>query len=166
MISKPLQDFVKLAAETKRITFGDVKRLRRAILPEGLIDRAEVEALLDLDATVSRSDAAWTEWLVASVVDYAVWGERPTGYVESEGASWLLGLLTRHGMSTKASRLIAREVAREAQAVDEAIEGISENEIAGEGVTEEIAVEIGVAKELPPVIAAVSLEAQPRQATA
>jgi hypothetical protein len=149
MISKPLQDFVKLAADTKRITFGDVKRLRRAILPEGLIERTEVEALLELDATVARCDAAWTEWLVASVVDYAVWGERPTGYVESEGASWLLGLLTRHGMSTKAARLIAREVAREAQAVDEAIEDIAGEGTGGEDPAEEIA-----AEDVPPVVAA------------
>jgi hypothetical protein len=161
MISKALQDFVKLAADTKRITFGDVKRLRRTVLPEGLIDRAEVEALLDLDAAVARCDAAWTEWLVASVVDYAVWGERPTGYVESEGASWLLGLLTRSGMSTKAARLIAREVAREAQAVDEAIEDIAQDE-AGEEDTVEDAVAVDV---IAPVIASAMAQADlPRAA--
>jgi hypothetical protein len=125
MAAATLQDFINLTTSTNRITFGDVKRLRRSVLPDGLIEREEVEALLALDASVKRSDPAWTEWLVASVVDYAVWGERPTGYVESEGATWLLGLLTRHGMATKAARLIAREVAREAQAVDEAIEDMA-----------------------------------------
>jgi hypothetical protein len=125
MITGTLQDFIRLTSESKRITFGDVKRLRRTVLPEGFIAREEVEALVALDAAVARADAAWTEWLVAAAVDYAVWGERPTGYVESEGAAWLLGLLTGHGMTTKAARLIAREVAREAQAVDEGIETLA-----------------------------------------
>jgi hypothetical protein len=162
MISKALQDFVTLAADTKRITFGDVKRLRRTIVPEGLIERAEVEALLELDATVARCDAAWTEWLVACVVDYAVWGERPTGYVESEGASWLLGLLTRHGMSTKAARLIAREVAREAQAVDEAIEDLAQDPAGENGASGKEAAAEGMAQ----VIAATEVEAEHSRAAA
>ena len=125
MNNASLQDFVKTTSATNRITFGDVKRLRRTILPEGLISREEVEQLLDLDATVGRRDQAWTDWLVSAVVDYAVWGERPTGYVEGEAAAWIVEALSRHGMATKAARLIAREIEREAEAVDETIEELA-----------------------------------------
>jgi hypothetical protein len=121
MSTSSLQDFITTTTATSRITFGDVRRLRRAILPEGLIARDEVEALLDLDATVARRDPSWTDWLVAAVVDFAVWGERPTGFVEGEAAAWLGGLLSRHGMATKAARRIAREIEREAEAIDQAL---------------------------------------------
>jgi hypothetical protein len=121
MSSPSLQNFATKAIETRRITFADVRRLQRDILPEGIASREEAEILIDVDGRVGRSDHAWIDWLVAAVVDFAVWGERPTGYVEGEAARWLMATLSARGTPTKAGRLIAREVAREAEAVDEAI---------------------------------------------
>src|SRR4051794_17562544 len=118
----------KTTCETRRrITFADVKRLRRDIAPDGILTREEAELLLELDASVAKADASWTDWLVASVVDFAVWGERPTGTVEGEAASWLTQALTQSGLRTKAARLIAREIAREAQSVDASLTALAED---------------------------------------
>ncbi len=127
MVNPSLQDFIKSVQATNRITFGDVRRLSRVVLPEGLVSREDVEPLVELDATIARRDPSWTDWLVSAVVDFAVWGERPTGYVEGEAAAWLIETLSRHGMATKAARLIVREIEREAEAVDDTITSLAES---------------------------------------
>jgi hypothetical protein len=150
-----LQDFINTVVASNRITFGDVRRLNRSILPDGPMEREEVEALLRLDATIARSDASWGDWLVQAVVDFAVWGERPTGTVEGEAARWLIEALSSHGPMTKAAKRIAREIEREAELADASIAALAdEAEASGEA---EIA---AVAQLEAPTID----EAQPRAA--
>jgi hypothetical protein len=128
MTASSLQEFVAKAAAKRRITFGDVRRLRRDILPDGLLNRTQTELLLNLDREIPRADGAWTDWLVAAVVDFAVWGERPTGSVEGDAARWLTEVLTRGERLTKAGRRIAREVRREAQTVGEPLASLAPDE--------------------------------------
>ncbi len=118
MTPTSLQDFVTKTAAKNRITFGDVRRLQRDVLPDGIASRREAELLIGLDGAVARADGAWTEWLVAAVTDFVVWGERPTGAVESEAGEWLTGCLAAAG-PTKAARRIARQIRREAHRVEE-----------------------------------------------
>jgi hypothetical protein len=129
MSTYTLQSFEAAATASNRITFGDVRRLQRKIIPEGISTRHDAELLIALDAKIGRADPAWTAWLVAAVVDYAVWGERPTGYVEGEAAAWLAGTLERSGATTKAARLIAREIAHEAERVDASIVALAEPDL-------------------------------------
>jgi hypothetical protein len=69
MINPSLQAFATRALNTGRISFGDVKRLQRDILPDGISSREEAELLLTLDRTVSRADRSFADWLVAMMVD-------------------------------------------------------------------------------------------------
>jgi hypothetical protein len=121
MSNEKLQEIVTKTIAKGRISFGDVRRLQRDILPDGVSSREEVELLIALDRAVPRADRAFAEWLVPAVVDFVVWGERPTGLVERGAADWLTGILGQGGTPTKAARLIAREVAREAERVDETV---------------------------------------------
>src|SRR4051812_33574484 len=85
-----------MAAEIKhrgRIGFGDVRRLERDILPDGVTCREEAEILIDLDRSAPRTDRAWNEWFVAVMVDYVVWSERPTAIVNENAAMWLSAAL-------------------------------------------------------------------------
>ena len=66
-----------------RIAAEDVQTLCRNVLPDGLTCRDEADMLIALDR-VATSDAAFGDYLVASVLDFAVWGERPTGYIDAE----------------------------------------------------------------------------------
>ena len=93
MINSSLQAFADQALKAGRISFGDVKRLQRDILPDGISSRAEAELLLTLDQTISRADRAFADWLVAMMVDFVVWGLRPTGTVDAETAAWLTPFL-------------------------------------------------------------------------
>jgi hypothetical protein len=96
-----------------RITFGDVKRLQRNILPDGIMSRDEVELLVGLDRLIARSDAAWADYLAAAVTEFVVWGERPTGTVDATTGRWLKDLLFAEEPTRTALR-IAREVEKEA----------------------------------------------------
>lgn len=117
MNTSKLQEFVTKTAAKNRITFGDVRRLQRDVLPDGVACRAEAELLIRLDGGIARSDAAWTDWLVTAIVDFVVWVERPTGAVEDEAALWLIGLLSERGSATRAGRRIVREIRCEAERV-------------------------------------------------
>jgi hypothetical protein len=120
MISQSLCTFVARMLRNKRITFRDVQSLQREILTHGLSNREEAEALIALDQAVTRADPAWAGYLVGIVVEFAVWGSRPTGYIDAETARWLAAWLSCEKPS-KAVLRIGREVISEAQDVDEAL---------------------------------------------
>jgi hypothetical protein len=114
-----LSDFVQQVISRGRITYGDIKRLQRKVLPDGVMTREEAEALLILDRTVERMDPTWAAYLSDTIVDFVVWGSRPTGYVDQETAHWLETLLCVK--PTKAAGRILREVLHEAEGVDEVL---------------------------------------------
>src|SRR5215204_4625454 len=113
MINSSLQIFANKVQEAGRISFGDVKRLQRDILPDGISSREEAELLLTLEQTVGLADRAFGDWLVATMVDFVVWGLRPTGTVDAETAAWLAPFLVGQ-RTTKTMRRLARELAAEA----------------------------------------------------
>jgi hypothetical protein len=117
MIYTSLRNFVDRASEKKRIGFGDVRRLARDILPDGITSRDEADLLMALDRTVTKVDPAWADWLTAAMVDFAVWAARPTGYIDAEAAAWLNAALAGDGASKRAAEIL-REIAREAEGVD------------------------------------------------
>jgi hypothetical protein len=120
MINSSLQAFANKALKAGRISFGNVNRLRRDILPDGISSREEAELLLTLDQAVSRSDRSFADWLVATMVDFVVWGMRPTGTIDAETAAWLAPYLAGSGVS-KTTRHLAQELVREAEHVDDAL---------------------------------------------
>src|SRR5215210_4403266 len=109
-----------MPARPARIGFGDLRRLQRDILPARLTTRDEAEALIALDRSVTRADPDWSNYLVGTVRDFVVWGLPPAGLVDRDKAEWLVRVLSSGGIS-KTARLIAREVAREACEVDDAL---------------------------------------------
>ena len=115
-----LSDFAAKILRKDRISFGDVQRLQRDILPDGLTSREEAEILIGLDRGAAKADAAWGRWLVATLVDFVVWGERPTGIVDEDTARWLAAALEGSAgeAGSKRARLIAREIVEEAQAFE------------------------------------------------
>jgi len=121
MINPSLDLFAATLIEAGRIRSGDVKRLQRDLLPDGISSRAEAELLLRLDQSVRRPDPAFSAWLVAAMVDFVVWGTRPTGSVDRETAEWLVTELMGGRGPTRTAHLIAGEIVREAQDVDEAL---------------------------------------------
>ena len=120
MIRVSLRFFANRVLKTKRMDAGDRKTLQRIIFSDGVRSRVEAEVLLQLTRAVRPIDPAWADFVVASIVDFVVWGERPTGYVDRDTARWLVAALKEPG-ARRLSRRIAREVMKEAQDIDSAL---------------------------------------------
>ena len=115
MINTSLQHFCNHAKSVGGISEANVRRLMRDVLPEGIGSREEADMLIALERAVP-ADAAFGDFLIAAVVDFAVWGERPTGRIERETAAWLAGSLSGRSGPTPVAARIAVEIVREAQA--------------------------------------------------
>jgi len=121
MINKKLEEFVADKAESRTITREDVQALVRTVLPDGIACRDEADLLIALDRVAASADPAWGEYLVAALVDYAVWGARPTGYVDPDTARWLAGSLGAGAGPTQTALRVATSIVREAQEADESL---------------------------------------------
>jgi hypothetical protein len=84
---------------------GLTARWQRNILPDGIGSREDAELLID-DREMARTDRAWERWLVATIVEFVVWAERPTGVVDENTAIWLAAALNGRG-STPLPRPLA-----------------------------------------------------------
>ena len=138
MINSSLQALASDVQMAGRISFNDVKRLQRDILPDGISSRAQAELLLTLEQTVNRADRAFADWLVAMMVDFVVWGLRPTGSVDAETAAWLKPFLVGQ-RATKTMRRLARELAAEADHCSTALPSPASNGASGNCVSARVA---------------------------
>ncbi len=116
MFTTELRTFINTVIDNRRITAEDVRHLKSCILENGIGSRLEADALLALDRTLD-TDPSWAEFLTAVMVDYVVWGSRPTGRVPAEKAAWLVTALTC-GEPTGNGVRIARAIVAEAHEVD------------------------------------------------
>jgi hypothetical protein len=119
MICPALHAFVDRVLAAGRISSDEVRHLHREILPDGIPSRAVADALLALDRTL-EAGPLWSAFLTPAVVNYAVWGLRPTGVVNAETANWLLTALTI-GEPTPTALRILGEILSEAEEIDPAL---------------------------------------------
>lgn len=119
MITPHLHSFIDSLMAKQHVTAEDVKHLHRDLLPDGIPSHAVADALLALDRTLD-ADPAWAEFLTPSIVDFAVWGLRPTGVINAETANWLLTAFTI-GEPTPTSLRILEEITASAHEVDPAL---------------------------------------------
>ena len=103
-MSSTLRDFASAAVQSKRIRFGDLRRLKRDILPARITTRAEAEVLIALDAVVEKADREWRSYSIGTVRDFVVWGLSPVGQVDRAKAEWLLGVLSSASPARPATR--------------------------------------------------------------
>jgi hypothetical protein len=120
MITISVEQFCNHAVSAGEISADDLVALKREVIPDGITCREEADLLIALDRAVPAADG-FADFLVAMVVDYVVWGERSTGYVDRETAAWLAASISgRNGPSPVGAR-IAQEIVREAQGSAEAL---------------------------------------------
>jgi hypothetical protein len=125
MIGHELREFVDRVMDCRAIDDEDVRFLQRDILVDGALTRDEVDVLIALDRAVPMRCEAFGDYLVALVVDFAVWENRPPGVVDRDTALWLVTTLSAGEGPTPTARRIAFEIVREAQRCDEALIGFA-----------------------------------------
>jgi hypothetical protein len=121
MTNTALELFCTRIVDAGRLTQDDVRDLARDILPDGIMGRDEADLLLALDRAVADSHEGFAAFVTAEVVNFAVYGERPTGIITREMSAWLSASIAgRKGPTALGSR-IAMEIVREAETSDETL---------------------------------------------
>ena len=115
MDTTPLCVLVNKITASNRIVFGDLRRLRRDVLPAGATSREEIETLLSLDSA-GQVDEDWPEYLVETVVQFVLSSSTPPGCVDADTAVWLESALSAARPRTAAA--IVRAILQEAQQVE------------------------------------------------
>lgn len=88
-----------------RILEDDVAMLRSEVFADGVVTRAEAEALLALDASCQEKCAGWAAFFCEAIADFIVHQEKPSGYISEENATWLIRSISRDGMVDTATEL-------------------------------------------------------------
>lgn len=85
-------------AKKTRLTADDVLALRREVFQNGVVDRAEAEALFAIDRSVKDKAVEWSGFIIEAVTDYLVLTEAPRGYISKEQADWLIRAISSDGV--------------------------------------------------------------------
>lgn len=125
MMGHELREFVDRVMDRLTITDEDVTVLQRDILADCILTRDVIDVLVALDRAVPKRCEAFGDVLVAVVVDFAVWQNRPTGVIDRDKAHWLVTTLSAGEGPTATARRIAFEIVREAERCDEALIGFA-----------------------------------------
>jgi hypothetical protein len=121
MMDHELREFVDRVMDRRAIGEEDVKMLQRNILSDIVTTRDIVDVLVALDRAVPQSCKAYADYMVALVVDFAVWENRPTGVIDRDKAHWLITTLSAGEGPTATAQRIANEIVREAEHCDETL---------------------------------------------
>lgn len=119
MIGHEFREFVDRVMDHRAIDQNDVNVLQREILADTVVTRDIVDVLVALDRAVPQSCEAFSDYLLALVVDFAVWDNRPTGVIDRDKAHWLVTTLSAGEGPSRTARRIACEIVREAEHCDE-----------------------------------------------
>lgn len=121
MIGQELRNFVDDALDASRISEPDVIRLASTILANGVMRRAEVDALAVLDRLVADRPAAWDATYVDLVSAYVTAEAETAGQVSRDMVNWLITTLDAGGAMTDNGLRIAIEITRAANHVDQTL---------------------------------------------
>jgi hypothetical protein len=106
-----LDTFIAKVRASRRLGFGDLRRLQRDVLPNGLSDRSQAEALIALDGVLEKADDGWRRYLADALRKFVVAEAALHGAGEAELGEWLLETLAP--LPPKFAASIMREMAQE-----------------------------------------------------
>ena len=118
MKATSLQAFVNRVSRAKRMSFADLRRLQRDVLPHGPATRGEVEAIVALDRALVRADDGWPDYLLDAVRDFMI-----ASAATPEATRWLASILA--AAPDKTAQNIARAVVETLSEVDDALRAIA-----------------------------------------
>lgn len=94
---KPAGDLLMSVAEEGTITPAQILKLRWEVFGDGVVDRAEAQALFDLNDACAIKSPTWNDFFVDSLTDYFVWRQKPRGYLGDDACRFLIERVTRDG---------------------------------------------------------------------
>ncbi|MEQ8400123.1 MAG: hypothetical protein RIB53_06245 [Roseitalea porphyridii] len=80
------------------VTAEDVLTLRRGVFRDGVVSRAEADALFAIDNSCRARAPEWDAFFIEAIGDYLVGQEPPVGHVSEDNARWLVDAISRDGV--------------------------------------------------------------------
>lgn len=116
MHDQSFEKFCTRALQTRRVGFGDLRRLQRDGLPGGATSREQIEVLMTVDRGIDRADAGWLPFLTSTIRTFVLRSAAP---LDPDTTAWLVRILS--GGSARTAVAVAREMVREAGCSSEAL---------------------------------------------
>ena len=99
------RDFSGLLENPDRISERDVRYFRQEVFRDGVVSRAEADAIFAIDNSVAERCDQWREFFVEALSEYVVNQEEPRGYVSVPNAEWLIDRVSHDGRIDSLSEL-------------------------------------------------------------
>ncbi|HSF11452.1 MAG TPA: hypothetical protein VLA50_00630 [Erythrobacter sp.] len=98
-------DFARAAAAHGQITADELLTLRREGWGDGIITRAEAEALFMLNTALRERTPEWTDFFVEAIGEFVLNGTPPRLQCNEEEAAWLIGQIDHDGVTESMAEL-------------------------------------------------------------
>jgi hypothetical protein len=98
-------DFAQRAAADGQITAEELLTLRREGWGDGIITRAEAEALFTLNTALRERTPEWTDFFVEAIGEFVLNGTPPRLQCNEEEAAWLIGQIDHDGVTESMAEL-------------------------------------------------------------
>ncbi len=105
MAELTLEPRIAAIVARNKITAEDTLFLRSHVYQDGLASRFEAENLFALDSACVDRAPEWSAFFMEAVCDYIVHQEKPSGYISSDNATWLMAMISRDGKIDSESEL-------------------------------------------------------------
>lgn len=100
-----LENLMAKVADLGRVSEAEARRIVNEVYDDGVVSRAEADALFDLNDQLSGSDKLWDDRFREAIKDYLLTVEAPVGWVTDEECQWLIDRISADGRIGLATEL-------------------------------------------------------------
>ncbi len=97
MLDAELERLMVKVADLGRVSAQEAKQIVNEVYDDGVVSRAEADALFDLNDKLSGADELWDDRFCEVIKDFLLTVEPPVGWVTEEESQWLIGRINRDG---------------------------------------------------------------------
>ncbi len=105
MLDTDLERLMAKVADLGRVSEAEARRIVNEVYDDGVVSRAEADALFDLNDKLSGADPLWDDRFCEAIKDFLLTVEAPVGWVSEEESQWLIERINRDGRIAHATEL-------------------------------------------------------------
>ena len=97
MVDANLEQLMAKVADLGHVSEEEARQIINKVYQDGLVSRAEVDALFALNDELSGVNQVWDERFCEAIKDFVLTVEAPVGWVTEEESQWLIESISRDG---------------------------------------------------------------------
>ena len=96
-MNEEMQLMMARIAQLSDLSGSEARKIVNEVYADGIVSRAEAEALFKLNNQFSATDPEWTGRFIEAIKDFLIVREAPEGWVSQDEADWLQAQIERDG---------------------------------------------------------------------